>query len=400
MTFKAKSIEAIVRIIDEVMFHELNIDKQFENLFKTDSYISEQEKGFIVSRVNVIIRNWRYLSEIQSRSGLKTNILNEVTGISLMLDGFDLPPWKIFQSFNRKRIIQAINDLKDNNAITLSVPDWLKEELVGELGEQWISIISAFNTEAPIVLRVNTIKISRDQLQKIFLQRGIETVVHDMASDALIIVKPTNVFKFPEFKAGYFEMQDIGSQLISQFANPKLGMRIIDACAGNGGKTLHLASLMQNRGRCIAMDVSEYKLDTLKQRCKRAGVANIETKVIDTTKVIKRLHGTGDIVLLDVPCSGLGVLKRNPEIKWRLTLEKLNNLRKTQAEILDRYSLMVKVGGSIVYSTCSILPSENQKQIKDFISRKPGQFELLEEKTISPIDGFDGFYMAQIKRLI
>ena len=193
-------------------------------------------------------------------------------------------------------------------------------------------------------------------------------------------------------------MQDVSSQLVGHFANPQPGMRVIDGCAGNGGKTLHLASLMQNKGRIIALDLFPGKLDTLRIRAKRAGISIIETRTIDTTKVIKRMHGTADLVLLDVPCSGLGVLKRNPEIKWRLQPEDLENLKKTQKDILTRYSLMVKPGGKLVYSTCSILPSENSLQIQNFMETHKDKFEVVEEKFISPEEGFDGFYMVLLKR--
>jgi 16S rRNA (cytosine967-C5)-methyltransferase len=196
-----------------------------------------------------------------------------------------------------------------------------------------------------------------------------------------------------------FEQQDAGSQKVAAALAVEPGMRVIDACAGAGGKTLHIAAAMQGKGRLIAMDVEQWKLENLKERARRAGAHNIETRVIEDSKTIKRLKESADRVLLDVPCSGLGVLKRNPDTKWKDTAERLAPLVKLQAEILESYSRMVKVGGILVYATCSILPMENRHQIDAFLA-KNDRFRLIEDETISPADtGFDGFYLARLERI-
>lgn len=175
-------------------------------------------------------------------------------------------------------------------------------------------------------------------------------------------------------------------------------MRIIDACAGGGGKTLHLAACMKNQGRIVALDTVDWKLSELKKRARRAGAHIIETRVIDSGKTIKRLAATADRVLLDVPCSGLGVLRRNPDTKWKLSPNSIDEVAATQQQILSQYSTMVKPGGYLVYATCSILPQENEQQVKNFLDRNPS-FELDAQKNVWPSAGFDGFYMARIKRL-
>ena len=177
-------------------------------------------------------------------------------------------------------------------------------------------------------------------------------------------------------------------------------MRVVDACAGGGGKTLHLAALMQNKGRIIAMDTEGFKLDELKKRARRAGASNnIETRVIDSSKVIKRLENSADRVLLDAPCSGLGVIRRNPDAKWKLSLEFIEKVKIIQQTILNDYSTMLKVDGLMVYATCSILSSENEKQVEQFLRTHEGKFELQEQKSIMPSEGFDGFFMARMKRV-
>jgi 16S rRNA (cytosine967-C5)-methyltransferase len=187
--------------------------------------------------------------------------------------------------------------------------------------------------------------------------------------------------------------------LIGDFLDVQPGHRVIDACAGAGGKTLHLAALMQNKGRIISMDVEDYKLKELQKRARRNGVMNLEVKLIDSSKAVKRLNSTADRLLLDVPCSGLGVLRRNPDAKWKLGLEFLDSVQKTQWEILSTYSQMLKKGGKMVYATCSLLPSESEDQVKKFIEKFGSEWKLIDERRTSIAkEGYDGFYMALLER--
>ena len=178
---------------------------------------------------------------------------------------------------------------------------------------------------------------------------------------------------------------------------PKPGERIVDACAGAGGKSLHLAALMKNKGRVISMDIHETKLAELRKRAVRAGADIIETRWIDSNKVIKRLNNSIDRVLLDVPCTGLGVLRRNPDAKWKLKPENLLELLKTQHFILENYSKMLKTGGTLVYSTCSILPDENENQVKTFLRENPSWNLESEQLLLPDVSDYDGFYIAKLK---
>ena len=171
-------------------------------------------------------------------------------------------------------------------------------------------------------------------------------------------------------------------------------------CAGAGGKTLHLASLMENKGQIIALDIYDNKLKELKRRAKRNGAHNIEQRHIDSTKVIKKLYDKADRVLIDAPCSGIGVLRRNPDAKWKLQPEFIEKIKVTQQEIIQQYSRMVKAGGQMVYATCSVLPSENQKQVEKFLASDLGKdFKYVKDKKVlAHKSGFDGFYMALLER--
>ena len=216
--------------------------------------------------------------------------------------------------------------------------------------------------------------------------------------DAIKLFKRTNLFASPLFKAGLFEVQDASSQKVASFLDVKPGMHVIDACAGAGGKTLHLSALMESKGRIVSLDTELWKLEELRKRAKRAGAQNIETRLIENN-TINKLKNSADRVLLDVPCSGLGVIKRNPDAKWKLKPEFIDNIRTTQQKILTEYADMVKLGGQIVYATCSILPIENTQQVETFLQHN-ASFEMVKQEIISPNQsGFDGFYMALLKKV-
>ena len=280
-----------------------------------------------------------------------------------------------------------------------SVPDWLDELGVSELGETlWTKELAALNTMAPVVLRANTLKISVPHLKTYLQAEKIESYPLQQYPEALQLVERANVFSTTAFNNGLFEVQDASSQKVAPFMQIDDSVkRVIDCCAGAGGKTLHIATLMKNKGQVIAMDIYDYKLQELKRRARRNELFNIETKLIEP-RTLKRLEASADRVLIDAPCSGLGVLRRNPDSKWKLKPSFLDEIRTTQQEILQQYSKLVKQGGKLIYATCSILPSENKKQIEQFLlSEKGKDFQLeAEEVILAHTSGYDGFYMARL----
>ena len=298
-----------------------------------------------------------------------------------------------------KDILAKAKILRAQRSTRESIPEWLDQMGSAELGDRWDATLTALNQPARVILRTNRLKTERTALQDLLRQESVETQpIGD--GDALVLARRQNVFLTKAFKNGQFEVQDYSSQQVARMLAPEPGMRVVDACAGGGGKTLHLAALMQNRGSLIALDTHAWKLDELRLRARRAGATNIETRPIESRKTIKRLYGSADRLLLDVPCSGLGVLRRNPDAKWKITPESIDNLHIVQQDILQAYSPIVKPGGRMLYATCSILPSENQQQVEKFMASEAGKkFRLLEERQILPQDeGFDGFYLALLER--
>ncbi len=282
-----------------------------------------------------------------------------------------------------------------------SIPDWMDDLGVQELGEElWTKEIAALNQQASVVLRTNTLNISKEMLQRKLKAEDIETETIPNYPDALKLLERANVFTTLAFHEGLFEVQDASSQMVAAFLDVEPGMKVVDACAGAGGKTLHLASLMQNKGQIVAMDIYESKLKKLKIRAKRNKAHNIDLRLIESTKVIKKLHEKADRVLIDAPCSGLGVLRRNPDSKWKLEPGFIDNIKKVQQEVLQNYSKMVKPGGKMVYATCSILPSENRQQVDIFLTSEAGKsFSFVKDNNVfAHQSGFDGFYMALLEK--
>lgn len=377
-------------------------DKVVARALKLDKRWGSSDRKFVAETIYEIVRWKRLYSEIANvKEPFNRDELWRIFAVWAVLRGYPIPDWRQLEGTPERKIKGKFDELSKIRKFRESIPDWMDELGVLELNEDvWTKEIAAQNKQAQVILRVNTLKTTKEKLRAILMDTGIETEFLKDYSDALVLKERANVFLTDAFKEGLFEVQDASSQLVAPLLDVKPGMRVVDTCAGAGGKTLHLASLMQNKGQLIAMDLYESKLKQLKLRAKRNGAFNIEYRIIDSTKVIKKLHEKADRVLIDAPCSGLGVLKRNPDSKWKLQPEFIENIKKTQREVLENYSKIVKPGGKLVYATCSVLPSENQEQIKHFLSTDAGKnFTFVEDhKILSQNTGFDGFYVALLEK--
>jgi 16S rRNA (cytosine967-C5)-methyltransferase len=377
-------------------------DKVIQQLLKRDKRWGARDRAFVAETTYDMVRWKRLYAEIaEVKEPFDRENLWRMFAVWATLKGIKLPDWKYFENTPLRRIKGRFDELSKTRKFKESIPDWMDTIGIKELGKDlWSKEIEALNEQADVVLRVNTLKTTKEELQAVLFDLDIETDVVPNHPNALKLKERANVFSTEAFKNGYFEVQDASSQLVAEFLDVKPGMRVVDACAGAGGKTLHIASLMENKGQIIAMDIYENKLNELKRRAKRNGAHNIENRVIDSTKPIKKLYDKADRVLIDAPCSGLGVLRRNPDAKWKLQPEFIDKIKVTQQEILQQYSRMTKVGGKLVYATCSVLPSENQDQVKTFLASEAGaNFALLKDKKVlAHKSGFDGFYMALLER--
>jgi len=377
-------------------------DKVVARALKKDKRWGSHDRKFVAETIYEIVR-WKrlYVEIAEVREPFDRDNIWRIFAVWAVLRGYNLPDWKYFEETPVRRIKGRFDELTKTRKFKESIPDWMDELGVKELGETiWTKELAAQNEQAKVILRVNKLKTTKEKLRALLMDLNIDTEFHADYPDALILTERANVFLTDAFKDGLFEVQDASSQLVAYFLDVKPGMRVVDTCAGAGGKTLHLASLMENKGQLIAMDLYESKLKQLKIRAKRNGAFNIEPRVIESTKTIKKLHEKADRVLIDAPCSGLGVLKRNPDSKWKLQPEFIENIKKIQAEVLENYSKIVKPGGKLVYATCSVLPSENQEQIQHFLTTEIGkEFTFVQDKKVLAHEsGFDGFYMALLER--
>ena len=377
-------------------------DKVVARALKKDKRWGSSDRKFVAETIYEIVRWKRLYAEIaEVKEPFDRDNIWRMFASWAVMRGYPIPDWRQLEGTPERKIKGRFDELSKTRAIKESIPDWMDELGVKELGEKlWATEIAAQNQPAKVILRTNTLNTTREKLRAILMDLNIDTDILKDQPDALVLKERANVFLTDAFKQGLFEVQDANSQLVAAFLDVKPGMRVVDTCAGAGGKTLHLASLMENKGQLIAMDLYESKLKQLKLRAKRNGAFNIEYKIIDSTKVIKKLAEKADRVLIDAPCSGLGVLKRNPDAKWKLQPEFIENIKKIQAEVLESYSRIVKPGGKLVYATCSILPSENQEQIEKFLTTETGKsFTFIEDrKILASESGFDGFYMALLER--
>ncbi|MCC6412159.1 MAG: RNA methyltransferase [Saprospiraceae bacterium] len=398
-------VREVARALSGIFIENRHADKVIEYALKQNPKAGSRDRAFIAETTYLVVRYYRFFCAVLGEEPKSFAGFWRLIGIAMLVHPDvnarrdSLPDWEEFEDIKPDVVRAKAEKLLENRAMAESIPDWLDAVGTQELGDLWPATLHALNEPARVVLRTNTLKTTRADLQKRLLEEEVETEPVG-EGDALVLVKRKNVFLTKAFKAGLFELQDYSSQQVAALLAPEPGMRVVDACAGGGGKALHLAALMQNKGNLIALDTVGWKLDALRLRARRAGASNIEARAIESRKVVKRLYGTADRLLLDVPCSGLGVLRRNPDSKWKLSEESIASLRQTQQEILQQYSPILKPGGRMLYATCSILPSENTEQVKAFLASEAGKnFRLLTERSILPQDeGFDGFFLALLEK--
>ncbi len=369
-------------------------DKVVPLLLKAHPSWGSRDRRFVAENTYDIVRYWRYYWHILgSEPIIEHDSLIKLVGLKLKIDGYTLPPTPTFDDL--PEINPSSGPVPEE--IRLSYPSWLYQLCASQLGDRWLNEAKALNEAARVYLRVNVSKISIAKAVEEFRKTNIEVTAHPELPCCLILDSRQPISNHPLFQRGFVEIQDAGSQLIATYLQPTTSSLIVDACAGAGGKTLHLADLTFDKARIISLDTEAWKLKNLLFRANKSGFKSISTNTLPDEEFFKNYAQKADFVLLDVPCSGLGVIKRNPDTKWKLSAEKLEALQKTQAFILQEYTKLLRPGGQLVYATCSILPIENEIQVGKFLSENP-DFTLISDHHQWPSSGTDGFYMALLQR--
>jgi len=309
------------------------------------------------------------------------------------------------------------NDPVQRLALARSLPDWLAQLLIDEFAEDADALAAALNTRPSLTLRVNTLKGKRDEIQRSLAKDGIASTPAKFATEGLILDAFASIYDLPAFQDGQVEIQDEASQLVAELVAPTTHSLVVDACAGAGGKTLALGALMRNSGRLIALDPSASKLQELRRRASRASLHNIQAIQSKDTDAMRSMHEKADRVLIDVPCSGLGALRHNPEARWRLTLDNLRRFPEQQLTIAQDALKYCKPVAPAIYSTCTVNSAENERVVENLLQNCPefslvpikeimgkARAELISDpsgtflKTFPHRHGTDGFFAAVLRR--
>lgn len=350
------------------------LDAFLRNYFHTNKSVGSHDRKIICENIYGIIR-WQGLLDYLSESPHSWE-----------------KRYNAFKNFDPSKYQE---DDAISQHVKVSFPKVYHEKIVQYYGkEKGAELCLISNTKAPVTIRVNLLKISRDELLKKW-QNTYDVAPCSESPTGIVFKDKINFFSLPEFKAGLFEVQDEGSQMIADLVNAKKGDQVLDFCAGSGGKTLAFAHKLSGGGQIYLHDIRDKALEEAKMRLKRAGIQNAQ--IVTNERLNDRILPPMDWILLDVPCSGSGTLRRNPDLKWRFDFTTFENLKEQQRAIFDRAIKLLKKGGKIVYSTCSIFPEENELQIDFFIKQYNLSLALPPTSLLPTVDGGDGFFGAVLK---
>jgi 16S rRNA (cytosine967-C5)-methyltransferase len=389
-------------------------DVTLSRYFKDHPRLGGRERGAIAECIYAVLRNKSFFTDFAGAGATMRRLT--VLGMAQAIGADSLGGL----TEDETALLERINDI-DRSLLPpkklANLPDWLYDKFVAQYGEEeTLALAAVLNTPAPLDLRVNSLKTDRDKVIAELATAPIAAEPTPYSALGLRIWKKPTLQNLPLFKEGAIEVQDEGSQVLAQLLGARRGEMVVDFCAGAGGKTLAIGAIMRSTGRLYAFDVSEKRLTKLKPRLARSGLSNVHPVVIahERDAKVKRLAGKIDRVLVDAPCSGMGTLRRNPDVKWRQQPQDIVELTEKQAAILDGAARLVKFGGRLVYATCSLLDEENSGIVEGFLATHP-EFELvpmhkvLAEQRI-PLEmgdylkmlphkhGTDGFFAAVLER--
>ncbi|HWJ95658.1 MAG TPA: RsmB/NOP family class I SAM-dependent RNA methyltransferase [Telluria sp.] len=403
-------------VLREILRFTSPADVTLSRYFKEHPRLGGRERGAVAEAVYAVLRNKSFFTDFAGAGNAAAMRRLTILGLAEVVGVEAISGLTDEEREFLERVKQIDRSLL-SPVMRSNMPQWLYDKLVAQFGEaEALELAAVLNTPAPLDLRVNTIKANRDEVVAKLAEAPIIAEPMPYAPFGLRVHKKPALQNLPLFKEGAIEVQDEGSQVLAQLLGARRGEMVVDFCAGAGGKTLAIGAIMRNTGRLYAFDVSEKRLTKLKPRLARSGLSNVHPVVIahERDAKVKRLAGKIDRVLVDAPCSGLGTLRRNPDVKWRQKVEAIAEMQEKQASILDGASRLVKAGGRLVYATCSLLNEENDVIVERFLENH-ADFELvpmskvLEEARIElEMDKYlkllphkhntDGFFAAVLER--
>ncbi|MBM4278783.1 MAG: 16S rRNA (cytosine(967)-C(5))-methyltransferase RsmB [Deltaproteobacteria bacterium] len=447
--FEKKTPRAIcLEILNQLKEEDRHPDRLLSDSFKRYRHLTPLDRGFLTELTYGVLRwreklDWsiRHLSKIPLekiepgtlnilRLGLyQIEFLTRTPASAAVNESVELAKRHrgsggggfvnaILRSFLRKKGEISYPEIDQDPALHLSVvhshPLWLVRRWIEEVGIEDTLNVCVFNNRiSPLTLRTNTLKMGREELIERIGEKGLKAIPASFAQEGILLEDPPPTSELPFLNDGFFTIQDEASQLVTSVLNPKSGEKILDGCASPGGKTTHIAQRMENRGEVYALDLTKDKLALIEEMCRRLGIKIVKTLKGDATQFLPVSEGmTFDRVLADVPCSGFGTLRKNPDLKWRKGEEDIKRLSDLQLSILAHLSEYVKKGGVLVYSTCTVFHEENEGVVEKFLEGHPEfQLDRMAEilpkkchalikdgylKTFPPKDGMDGFFIARL----
>jgi 16S rRNA (cytosine967-C5)-methyltransferase len=380
----AARLQAAIELLDDVLASDRPADGVISAYFRTRRFIGAGDRRSVSDQVWRVLRHrarlgWRLGADHPTgRLLIAANLARgegkSVDAIAGLYSGAKNGPSPL--AANEKRMVERVNTRDDSampREVKLECPWWLLAKFDAAYGDAADLEIAALDSEAALDLRVNTLKATREKVLADFAAEDRDAKPTPHSPIGVRLPARISLGDHAGFREGFFEVQDEASQLCAQLVDAKPGSKVMDLCAGAGGKTLAIAAVMQNKGQITACDVSVGRLERSKLRLRRAGVHNATLRILeDKDKWMKRQSGTFDRVLVDAPCSGTGAWRRNPDARWHLKPENLDSLRATQDSVLDQGAPLVKLGGRLIYATCSLLPEENAERVEAFLARHPG----------------------------
>ncbi|MHB1607886.1 MAG: RsmB/NOP family class I SAM-dependent RNA methyltransferase [Acidiferrobacter thiooxydans] len=367
--------EAAARLLDDILGGPGAADARMDRFFRAQPRLGPKDRGVIAETVYGSLRHHRLLCAFAQTAEPR----RVVAAWLAAFEGYNARQLQALGVARPEALVAAARSDRDIYpfAVSASLPDWLAARLATLLpASEHGAAATALLAPAPLDIRTNTLKTERAALQQSLARAGHDLSPTPLSPWGLRRAARAGLFRTPEFAAGHFEVQDEGSQLIAPLLEPRRGERIVDYCAGAGGKTLHLSALLANSGMLYAFDTSQKRLGRLRERATRAGCDNIRIQTLETgpDNRLKRLYGKIDRVLVDAPCSGTGTVRRSPDIKWRLAEERVTELAGQARAILTQAARLVRPGGRLLYVTCSVLREENEDVIADFLAEHGGDY--------------------------
>jgi len=417
MRITPKLIDATNTALIDLLKFDQPADAVLSRFFRNHSTLGQNDRAFVAETAYAILRRKRLLEHL-----LQGQVTPRRLVLAALLRVFGNSQRQLSELVSGKEA-EWLSSLKAQTTDDFTLaeqadfPDWLAERLLAHMApEEMLALAQGLNQSAPLDLRVNSLKAERQAVLTQLADEGIGASVGSYSPQAIRLKEKPALQKHALYLSGAIEVQDEGSQLLGYLLGPKRGEMVADFCAGAGGKTLLLGALMRNTGRLYAFDVSDKRLSRLRTRVARSGLSNVHPVVIanERDQRIKRLAGKMDRVLVDAPCSGLGTLRRNPDLKWRQTDEGIDELARKQHDILAGAARLVKPGGRLVYATCSILPEENEAIVTEFLAAHDDFVRLSAQEILAQqgievacgevlrlaphLHGTDGFFAVALER--